>query len=264
MKKLSYIIILIFFALKLNSQNIETEIKYLKNINTQSKELVKDNLRNAEICAYKIIQNPDSIRTSANIFFNELAKSYFISENYEFVILSYLRQRCFFPKKEDAEVFKYYNNASERIKNADNSLLSQVFKNTEYTKIPKSLNNRYLLFLKTIYQISFDDASDFETIYSDLYINSKKEKDIPYWIKQHNFYSKIGIKPKDRKSFYSFTKNENNFFIPTFLSKKEKKKICNKTLKYYIHLKNEIKVKEYINFCEENNIKYCFRAKLIR
>ena len=60
MKNISYTLILLFFVLELSSQNIGTEIKYLKIVNRQSKELIEDNIRNAEICAYKLIQSPDS------------------------------------------------------------------------------------------------------------------------------------------------------------------------------------------------------------
>lgn len=264
MKKLSYIIALLLFALKLNSQNIETELKYLKAINSQSKELINDNLRNAEICAYKLIQNPDSFKAIGNFFFKELAKSYYISEKYEFVILTYIRQRCFFPKKEDGEVYKYYNNAAERIKETDYNIINQIFKNTEFTIIPRSYDDKFQMFLKTIYKIGFNKTNELEKIYSDLYISTKKENNLPYWIKQNNFYSKIGIKPKSRKALYSFIKTDNSFFIPDFLSDKQKKKICNKSLRYYMHLKNREKVKEYVRFCKKNNIKYCFRAKLIR
>jgi len=264
MKKLIYLFILLLFVFKLSSQNIKTEIRYLKIINQQNKELVRDNLRNAEICAYKLIQTPDSFKTLGATFYKELAKSYFITENYEFVILTYLRQRCFFPEKKDGEVAKYYNNAVEKTKRSDNKLLTDMYKNTESKKIPKSYDKQFQLFLKYIYQFSFKNACNFEIFYSDLYRNNNKKNNVPYWVKQHNFYTKIGVKSEKRKELYLFSKVGNKFFIPDFLSKKQKKLVCNKALKYYLHSKNKTKVKEYIKFCKERDISYCFRAKLIK
>jgi len=264
MKKIISIFILLLFVFKLNSQNIETEIKYLKIINLQDKKLINDNLRNAEICAYKLIQNPDSFKTLGAFFYKELAKSYFITENYNLVVLSYLRQRCFFPERKDSEVAKYYNNAIGKIKKSDNKLLTELYKNTELKKIPKSYDKQFQLFLKYLYKLGFKNACKFEILYSDLYRKNNKKSNIPYWISQHNFYTKIGIQSDKKKEFYLFSKIGNKFFIPNFLSKKEKKKICNKALKYYLHFKNKTKVKEYVKFCKENDINYCFRAKFIR
>ncbi|NPA45173.1 MAG: hypothetical protein GXO49_06555, partial [Chlorobi bacterium] len=62
MKKIIYILIFISVIFEVKSQNIDTEIKYLIKVNSQNKDIIKDNLRNAEICAYKLIQNPDSFK----------------------------------------------------------------------------------------------------------------------------------------------------------------------------------------------------------
>ncbi|NPA45308.1 MAG: hypothetical protein GXO49_07230, partial [Chlorobi bacterium] len=95
-----------------------------------------------------------------------------------------------------------------------------------------------------------------ENTYSDLYRKNLKDNELPYWMKQHNFYSKIGLKPECRKDFYSFSNKDNDFFIPKTLTKKQKHKICNAAIKYYFHIKNKDMVKKYANFCKENNIKY--------
>jgi len=264
MKKTIYIFILIFFTFKLSSQNINTEIEYLKAVNNQSKNLIKDNIRNAEICALKLIQNTDSFKNIGNLFFEELAKSYYITENYKFVLLTYYRQRCFFPKKEDGEASKYYKNSAERIRKNDFNFLLNAFKETNFEKIPKSYINRFELFLKLVYKSGFKNSDNFELKYSNLYRTLQHNDNLPYWIKQHNFYSKIKIKLSKRKNLYSFTKIENEFFIPKFLTKTQKHKICTKALKYYLHIKNKEMVKKYANLCKENNIRYCLRAKFAR
>ena len=250
------------FVLKGNAQNLKMEIKYLQIVNSQSKELIKDNVRNAEITAFKIINRPDSFKNGGAIFLNELAKSYFILENYELVILTYYRQRCFFPIKNDAESKKYYYNSAERIRKNNFSLLINNFNNTNFSKIPKSQTARFEMFLKLVYKSGFKNTDIFEQKYSELFSVFFSEKELPYWIEQQNFYSKIGINPQKRKNLYSFEKRENNLFIPDFLNKKEKKNICHKALRYLLKNKNKTKIKEYISFCKKNNINYCLRAKI--
>lgn len=264
MKKAIYILTFFLFAIKLSSQNIDTEIKYLINANRQNKELISDNLRNAEICALKIIQNPDSFKNKGNTFFEELAKSYYLTKNYEFVLLTYFRQRCFYPKKNDSYSKEMFFNSAELIKNKDYKLYEELFENTSYKNIPNSYEMRFELFLKACFKSGFKNADKFENIYSDLYKKNILEEKTPYWIKQHDFYSKIKIKPKYRKKLYSFLTEGNTLFISKSLTKRQKHKICNKALKYYIHSKNKVKVKEYVKFCKENKINYCLGARFKR
>lgn len=261
-----YILIIIFFILttKIFSQKVDTELKYLKLVNSQSEELIKDNIRNAEIIAYKLIQNPDSYKNIGLVFFKELAKSYFNVKEYEFVLLTYYRQRCFFPDQVDAEVNKYYKNALEKIHKNNYKLLLSFYDETVAENIPKLYNKRFEMFLKLVYKSGFKNANEFENLYSDLYRKNTEKGKLPYWIKQQSFYSKIKVKPQKRKLYYSFEKAGNDMFIPDFLSVKSKKRICHKALKYFLHIKNNTKVKEYVLFCKENNIPYCLRAKFVK
>jgi len=263
MKKISYIFILIFFVLKISSQNVITEIEYLKVINKQDKGLIENNIRNAEIWSNKLVQYPDSFKNIGSLFFKELAKSYYLTGNLEFALLSYYRQRCFFPVTNDAESNKYFFNIIEQIKKGDYILFENIYNQTSKNNNPTSYKKRFELFLKVTYQSGFRNSNEFENVYTDLYRKSFKADNIPYWVKQHNFYTKIAIKPKVRKNLYSFTKGTNDLFIPKHLTKKQKHKICNKAVKYYLHIKNKEGVNKYVNFCKENNIKYCLRSKFI-
>lgn len=264
MKKIIYIFILFLISFKLSSQNINAEIKYLKVINAQSEELIKDNLRNAEICAFKLIQNPDSFINVGRVFFNELAISYYLTKNYDFALLSYYRQRCFFPTINDSKTNKYFFNSCENIRDLDNKFFNEIHNTTSFKNIPKSYIERFKLFLEISYKSGFKNSENFENLYSNLYREKFKDSETPYWIKQHNFYSKIGIKSKHRNNLYSFTKKGNGLFVPTDIKKNQKHKICNKAIKYYLHLKNKDMVKKYTNFCKDNGIKYCLLAKFIR
>ena len=252
MRQIYIIILTSIFTFNINAQSIEKELQYLKIVNNQSKSLIKDNLRNAELSAFKMIQNPDSFKMIGAEFFQELAKSYFLAEMYEHTLLSFYRQRCFFPQKNNSETAQVYNNAAEQTKKIEFKTFTNQYNNTNIEKVPASYKKRFVLFLKTIYQLSFKKTEHLEIEYSNLYRSLTQEEIIPDWIRQEAFYVKIGIKAKDRSSMYNFNEPEKNIFFPTFLSEAQKKMICKKAMCYY-RFKNKGLYSEYLTICKAKN-----------
>ena len=97
MRKVLVYIFIISFSLSGFTQNLKSEYRYLSFVKTQTKQLIKDNLRNAEIVSdqliYSKIKNPKAV----SLFFMELGDNYAIIDKAEFALFSYLRQRFLFP-----------------------------------------------------------------------------------------------------------------------------------------------------------------------
>ncbi len=97
MKKATLFIFIIGISLSALSQNIKSEYQYLAFVKTQTKKLIKDNLRNAEITSDKLIYSKTKCKKTASLFLMELGDNYQLIDKPEFAIFSYLRQRFLFP-----------------------------------------------------------------------------------------------------------------------------------------------------------------------
>lgn len=251
MKHLSILFLLFLFSLNVFSQDIEKELKYLRIANKQQRHIIKDNLRNAEIIAFKLIKNPDNFKKNGASFLKELAKSYFLAKMYEHSIFTFYRQRCFFPETSNGKTLYYYTNAEEKIKKQKLNQLKILYEKTEPNNIPESYKSKFKLFLKTTYKSGFKKTDNLESIYTDLFSETTNSEKLPFWIKQRNFYYKIKIKPKRRQELYIFKKTDKNSLIPDSLTKKNKKLICRKAICYYRKIKNKEKRKKYVKICKE-------------
>jgi len=87
-KKILFIILFFSLTGSVNAQNLKVEYQYLYLINKQNKlDIIKDNLRNAELVAYQIIANRMLFRNTGNVFFTELAESHLQTEG---IILNFM------------------------------------------------------------------------------------------------------------------------------------------------------------------------------
>ncbi len=97
MKKIWIISLLLGISLNLLSQNTKSEYRYLKIIKSQSKQLIKGNLRNAELKADQLLYSTVDDSLTASLFLMELGNNYTKIKRPGLALFSYLRQRFCFP-----------------------------------------------------------------------------------------------------------------------------------------------------------------------
>jgi len=97
MKKILILSFLLGFSIVSLSQNLNSEFRYLSLVKTQSKQLIKDNLRNAEIVSDSLIYSKTENKQLASLFFMALGDNYSLINKSELAIFSFLRQRFIFP-----------------------------------------------------------------------------------------------------------------------------------------------------------------------
>lgn len=97
MRKALLYIFIISLSLSGLTQNFKGEYRYLNFVKTQTKQLIKDNLRNAEIVSDQLIYSGIKDKEITALFFMELGDNYALIDKAEFALFSYLRQRFLFP-----------------------------------------------------------------------------------------------------------------------------------------------------------------------
>lgn len=230
------------------AQNIKTETEYLYLINTQKNiEIIKDNLRNAEIVADKIILYPDSFNAEGSRFFRQLAISYLLAEQNEKALYSVARQICFFPDNNSAFSQSILKQSCEKISINDDKKI--------YERLLTPLSNKYLVLFKAMISSKIRNIDNL--LLRDIGFYKKKTNTLPDWLEQYEFYTKIGILPKYKFNMISFTdKSENFIFFHENLSIKQKRILMVKSTDYFIGIKNKEKTKKCLS--EYKNIKKGF------
>ncbi|MCD6090272.1 MAG: hypothetical protein J7J72_02115 [Bacteroidales bacterium] len=97
MKKLLILSFLLGFSISGFTQNLKVEYRYLCLVKTQPKQLIIDNLRNAEIMADSLMFSKSKPDNLSSLFFMELGNNYAAVHKPELAIYSFLRQRFCFP-----------------------------------------------------------------------------------------------------------------------------------------------------------------------
>lgn len=101
MKFFPLLLFVFLFAFGASAQNIETEYRYLALAKTQSHQLIKNNLRNAEITADSILTAKYS-NPYTSLFFIELSENYAAVKKYDLALFSLLRQQLFTANNEQS------------------------------------------------------------------------------------------------------------------------------------------------------------------
>lgn len=97
MRKAFLYIFIIGLSLSGLTQDFNSEYRYLSFVKTQTKQLIKDNLRNAEVVSDQLIYSGTKGQQITALFFMELGDNYALIDKAEFALFSYLRQRFLFP-----------------------------------------------------------------------------------------------------------------------------------------------------------------------
>lgn len=97
MIRIFFLSVLLFAGFFVNSQNLNSQIRYLQIVNSQKNLfIVNDNIRNAELCADGLLYKIDDYDTQVSLFFLSLSQSYFLLEDYDLALYTVLRQRILF------------------------------------------------------------------------------------------------------------------------------------------------------------------------
>jgi len=232
-KKILFIIS--FFALtgSVNAQNLKVEYQYLYLINKQNKlDIIKDNLRNAELVAYQIIAKPDAFQEYGNVFFTELAESYLKTEDYHKLMFTLIRKYCFF---SDTSVNKSTEHLLILINDLNNrqDYIKQIIKQLNKCSQIKEYDKKLLNLIRFSLSEKLWKADELIREYIKLYENICLET-LPDWLIQYNFYTQIGIESKDKYDLISFMQSSNTpFHIHNDLNKKQKALIMKYAKKYH-------------------------------
>ncbi len=222
---------LLFLTITAFSQfSVNTELKYLQIVNNQeNKDLIADNLPNAEFLADSLILLKDNSFLKSQ-FFIELSKSYYLLKKYDLSLFSLLRQRCLFPnkiiQKQSENLFTeaiYSNNLSD-------SLTKIILTRTSFQNIPQDFKQQFNLLLEISTIINTKEIS--YPIYKIGLVYRGFESNIPLWYQHWEYLTIIKLKPKNIKQVMLYAKTKEPIYKQT-QNKKLKYKIYRKSIKHY-------------------------------
>ncbi len=232
MKSLLFCSLFFFVSLNLFSQKMKREYNYLIHVQHQSRVVISDNLRNAELVAAKVSSTQTEEYGYAAKFYIALADNYLAVNEPEKAIFAILRQRTLFPEFELEAISKeLYNKAIHDAKilqtSADTVWLattSQKMRNLDETL-------RHTVLLRNTFKIANLYKADPEiyTFYQRLL--KQNPDNLPYCIRQYGFYTALEMTPKHKFKFINRNPN-NTLYIPTFESKLEKMKFIRHVKRY--------------------------------
>ena len=192
MKKQIFFLICFLISFSLWAQfSTQTELKYLQIINAdKNKELIKNNLWNAELKADSILYSKQQ-KLINRLFFIELAKSYFILKQYDLALLNLYKQRILFPSDslsvENKQLFFeliYRNNFGD-------SISQEIWKATEEKSLSNNYNERLNFLLKQAIDIHSKKLIPYIFNLAHLYERFSVKK--PLWLNNWEFLSLIKI-----------------------------------------------------------------------
>jgi len=246
MKKQIFILFLLLGSFSVWAQfSTQTELKYLQIINADNnKELIKNNLWNAELTADSILYNKKQI-LSNQLFFVALSNSYFILKKYDLALLTLYKQRILFPNDslsvENKQLFfelLYRNNFND-------SLSVDLWKKSEKKNLSKDYNQRLNFLLQKAIDIHSKRLVPYIFNLSHLYERFAVKK--PIYLKHWEFLSLIKLREKHKKQIINYHDDRQ---IPIYQIVKEDKlkyKIYRKAIKHYIRANALKKSKELVN-----------------
>ena len=197
------LIVYLIAFFNVRAQDFKTENKYLQIINKQETDLIVDNIRNAEFIADKYVFSSNNICENGDLFFLNLAKSYFILHKNDYVIFSVLRQRVFFPVDTlDNFCEDIYFDAAKIVGNIE--LAKKVYQNTMAGKIPEQKAAKISYLLRQMFLLNISTLDEHLFRYSNALKLITKSK-LPIFIRQWRFYTMINLDPEIKKDCVDFS-----------------------------------------------------------
>jgi hypothetical protein len=246
MKKQIFFLICFLISFSLWAQfSTQTELKYLQIINAdKNKELIKNNLWNAELKADSILYSKQQ-KLINRLFFIELAKSYFILKQYDLALLNLYKQRILFPSDslsvENKQLFFeliYRNNFGD-------SISQEIWKTTEEKSLSDNYNERLNFLLKQAIDIHSKRLIPYIFNLAHLYERFSVKK--PLWLNNWEFLSLIKIREKHKKQIIDYSNNQEQTIYKLIKNDKLKYKVYRKAIKHYIRINAIKRTKELIN-----------------
>lgn len=215
------------------AQNIQVECAYLQAIKNQNPEIIKDNIRNAELTAQEIVAAADSFQKNGSRFFTALSENYLAVGQAEAALFSLIRQRCVFPDAEiEVQTSDLWQKSCFRAKILK-SVSDSLWLSTQPNEIKKlNLEKRIARLLEKtlkIEQLFVIDQLIGE--YYKLYLKQNQKK-IPYILNQYQFYTNLNLSA-ERKFLYLKINSNNELFVPESLSFFRRKCLVRRALRFY-------------------------------
>lgn len=222
-------------------QTLSAENNYLKLINTQNnKYLIKDNFRNAELCADSLLFIEKNNNTLASDFFLNLSESYFIVKKYDYALFSIIRQRILFPCKKLETNSNYLMNSiiSKYKKEIDaNEFLNQ----TKFSEINKfDEQKKILLLIELSFKIKSKSVND-NILYIVQYFQTLNNDRNPLWLEQWKLYNYMELTFKKQLMYVDFSEKGDSKLYSSIddliylVEEKNKGKILKKSYNYHIN-----------------------------
>ena len=200
MKKLVLFTALILpLILTAQTNYISVEAQYLRTINSQgNKDLIKDDLRNAELVTDSIIFKHLNDKAGDNVMAN-LAYSYFLVRNYPMGYIASVRYFLFYPNLEQKQMVLQimYKCAQKSKLNVDpQQIISQI-------NDLKTFNSKLQYLLRQA--IDIDKRQVVPFVQNLVYQMQAHGEPVPFWAEQWLFFVNLGFSPSKARKMTDFS-----------------------------------------------------------
>lgn len=245
MKIILNLLLILFFTGSFAQFSVSTETKYLQLINNQNrKDLIEDNLFNAEFASDSIIiKQKQSYENS--MFFYQLAVSYFKTKNHELAMFTLLRQRCLFPDKNISITEKNLFFETAYRNNLSNEQAQYLWQQSSTEEKIIDFNNRLLLCLNLSTSLYKRKLTKY--IYKLGLIYRSFEKNIPVWYQHWEFLSIINIKEKNKKQIMPLIADNKETVLKSLENNKLRYKVYRKTINHYRKINGFVMADKYLS-----------------
>jgi len=236
-------ILSVFLTINVFAQfSLGTELTYIQNINSQQrKDLIKDNIVNAEQCADRIIEFEDR-GPLASLFLMELAYSYKQIGEEELALFNMLKQRILAPNDSlspQSEVFFTEICFENDLGTLETKALRLT---TEDGNIPNNYNQALILLLEKSIQLYKKELNP--SISTTGQFLKLKQDFIPNWYNDWEYLTMIRMKEKHKKQIIDFDKKGDLPIYKSCQDAKLKTRIYRKSIHYYIKHNKFVRAKE--------------------
>jgi len=233
-------LIVVFVQAQFSSR---TEYEYLKLINQQQKkELINDNLKNAEIAAQKFINDTNNLYTG--LFFEALSNSYKILNNKSLSLYYSIIQRILFPMSNESIADKLFFSEICFANNLTDSLVDYYWTSTQKEHLWIKAQDKFLLILKLMIPLYSKHLTRHLYQLGNYILDSKNE--IPQWLANWFYLTKIKVSEKRKQQLINYNDTAHVSIFEATSSKKQKFYIYRKSIRFYTRINAHNKAKSLI------------------
>ena len=238
MKKTLLISLLTVIFGSINAQNLTVENQYLLIVNNQyDKYLIKDNIRNAELCVDSLLLIKKQENFPASDFLLNLTNSYYLIKKYDYALFSLLRQKILFPSNILQNKSKLLFNKII-IKYRKKIDTEELLEKTNYEEIIRlSEQEKIILLIELSFKLKSKRINDelWRIVENNKKILTEKN---PFWLEQWILFNTIDLKYRKQLKYVDFAKIDTNYLsienLVVQITGNDKKKILKKSKLYNI------------------------------